>query len=339
MSVKILNNDLKSGEFSSLYYIYGEEEYLKEFYFSSLKSKAVTQLPEFNIIEFDNKSFNYLDFTNAVNSYPMMSDKKLVSVINFDNSLLKKDFTKQFVEFLRNIPEFCVVVFFDTSVKETTSSNALEKAVNSADGVSVFVQKPDTSSLVSWVARHLKSYNKTASKEDILYLLDISDTDMLTLLGEISKLCNYVENDVITKDDINKLVTRSIETNRYGIAEAFCKKDYSKIFDILDKLYKQCVDDIVIANIFYRAFVDLWKAKLAYKKGKSAADFARDFKLNSYAATKIYKNLKYVSEKTLENAVLLALKLDADIKSTPFDKRGLIVAFVGELVSRRDLHG
>ena len=58
MSVKTITENLKTGNFSSLYYLYGDEEYLKQYYYGELRSKVVTDLAEFNVIEFDSKNFD-----------------------------------------------------------------------------------------------------------------------------------------------------------------------------------------------------------------------------------------------------------------------------------------
>ena len=339
MSVKILNENLKSKNFSTLYYIFGEEEYLKNFYFSQLKSNVVQDLPEFNITEFDSKTYNFLDFSNSVNSYPMMAEKKLVTVVDFDNSVLKGNASKELSSFLKTIPEFCVVAFFDSQAKTITPSNPLQKLIASAGGVCVEVKKPDMRSLSSWVNRHFKSYNKTISTEDMNYLIDIADCDMMSLDNEINKLCTYVTGEIVTKGDIDKIVTRSIETNRYEIADAFCNKNYSKIFEIVDLLYKQCVEDIVIANLFYRAFSDIWKAKLSSTSRKSASDLSKDFKLNPYAVNRILKNADKLPLSVLERIVHLSLRLDIDLKSTPFDKKGLLLTYVASIIDIRENYG
>lgn len=336
MSVKILNENLKTGSFCSLYYIYGEEEYLKNYYFSQLKSKIASDFPEFNITEFNSKNFDFIDFCNAVNSYPVMCDKKIITVTDIDNSLFKKGFTEEFVSFLKKIPEFTVVVFFDSQLKNITASNPLEKAVTSAKGLCVEVKKPDVRSLVRWVDKHFKTYGKKISSDDIEYLIEISDSDMMSLDNEISKLCNYVDSDTVLRTDIDNIVTRSIDANRYEIADAFCNRNYKKIFEIVDKLYKQNIEDIVIANVFYRAFLDMWKAKLALNSSKTSQQLSTDFKMNPYAANRIIKNSKTLSLKFLEQAILLSLKLDTELKSTPFNNKDLIILYIGNIINYRE---
>lgn len=332
MSVKILTENLKDGVFLPLYYIYGDEEYLKQNYYNRLKEKSVTVMPEFNLSEFDNKSFDYLDFTNCVNSYPVMAEHKTVCVVDFDNSNLKKDFTKEFTLFLKNIPDYCTVVFIDTALKNITASNPLLKVIKSAGGIAVEVNHPDLSTLSAWAKRRFKAGGKIIDNSELNYLIDIADSDMLSLENEISKLCNYVLSENVTREDIDKLVTRSIDANRFEISDAFCNGDYTKVFDIVDKLYKQGVDDITIANVFYRTFLDMWKAVIALKAGKSSSDMARDFGMNPYGASKVMKNTRNVSSKFLNSAVMLSLKLDRELKSTPFNKRDLITMYIASLV-------
>lgn len=335
MSVKTITENLKKKDFQRLYYIYGDEEYLKRHYYNQLMDGAVTALPEFNAVELDGRAFDLAEFENIINGYPAMSDRKAVGIIDFDNSLLKKNFTADFIKVLSQIPDFCTVVFLDTQLKNGVSNAALLKAVDGCCGVCAKVDKPSPSGLVSWAARHFKSEGKSISGEDIRYLLDIADTDMLSLNNEISKLCSGVAGDTVTRRDIDRLVTRSIEANRFEIIDAFCTGDYDRVNSVIDRLYRQNTDDIMIANVFYRAFLDLWHARAALNSGKTQNDMVRDFSMKPFAAAKTLKNAKGMSIEFLHDAVLLCLKLDRELKSMPFNKRDLITVFLADVIGRR----
>ena len=338
MSVKIITDNLKTKSFSSLYYIYGQEEYLKSYYYNEIKQKCVTEMVEFNVIEFDSKNFDWLDFCNCVNSYPVMAERKFVGVLNFDNSCLKEKFTKQFVEFLKTIPSFCTVVFYDNELKSTTSSNSLLKAINAADGIAANVERPTASALATWCVRHFKKAGKQISAQDVNYMLSVADNDMHTLLGEIEKLCNYVSGDVISHSDIDAIVTRSIEANRYVISEAFCARNYDVIFDVIEKMYKQNTEDILIANAIYSAFIDMYKVKLAMSCQKSTVEAGRDlFPPNkSFLASKNAKLVGNLSLEFLETAVELSKQVDIKLKNSPHNKRDVIMFYIAELISRRE---
>ncbi len=340
MSVKIITDNLKSKQFGPLYYIYGEEEYLKDYYYNELKQKTVSDMREFNVIEFDSKNFDWLDFCNCVNSYPVMAEHKFVGVINIENSLLNDKFKSKFVDFLKTIPEFCTVVFFDNELKKTGNTNPLKDAVQSAGGVIAQVERPATSGLVGWCARHFKQAKKQISTADINYMLTIADNDMRTLSSEISKLCNYCSGDTVSREDIDAIVTKSIDANRFEIGDAFCAKNYNKVLDIVDKLYKQSVEDIVIVNLFYRAFVDLYKVKLAIMCQKPLQQTATDFDIKpAFIVSKLAKNSCSLSIDFLEYAISISKKTDIKLKSTPYNKRDVVTFYIAELIDRRNSVG
>ncbi len=336
MSVKIITENLKSKQFGSLYYILGEEEYLKSYYYNELKQKSVSELPEFNVIEFDGKKLDWLDFCNCVNSYPVMAERKFVGVVNFNNSMLQEKFLNQFVEFLKSIPDFCTVVFYDNELKPSDDQNPLKDAIDSVGGVVADVQKPALSGLVSWCARHFKQAKKQISTNDINYMLSIADTDMRSLDGEITKLCNYCKGDVIERADIDAVVTKSIEANRYEIGAAFCAKNYDKVLDIVDKLYKQNVNDLVIFNTIYSAFVDMYKVKLAMSCQKTAQQAASELGMYPFVATKAAKQSAALTLEFLESAILLSKEVDIKLKSKPFNNRDVITFYIAELIDRRN---
>ena len=335
MSVKIISDNIKEKNFGRLYYIYGDEEYLKHYYYSEIKNKSVSEFPEFNIIEFEGKSFDFTDFCNSISGYPVMSDRKVVGIIDFDNSSLKKSYAEKLTDALKQIPDFCTVVFFDTEMKNGVSNTALLKVIENSGGIAAKVDRPSASGLISWTARHFKSEGKKIANEDIRYLLETADTDMLSLKNEISKLCSGTEGETVTRRDIDRLVTKSIDANRFEIIDAFCAGNYDRVNVIMEKLYRQGTDDIAIANVFYRAFTDLWHARITIDSGKTQADMVRDFGMKPFAASKALKNARNMSAGFLHAAVLLSLKLDRELKSTPYNKRDLITVFLADVIRRR----
>lgn len=336
MSIKTITENLKTMQFGPLYYIFGQEEYLKEHYYSLLKQKCCTDFVEFNVIEFLPKTFDFDDFENCVNSYPVMAERKFIGVHNLENPFV----TDKFCEFLKQIPEYCTVVFFDNEFKTSSDKNPLEKAVASANGVVANIEKPTGSALSNWCLRHFKTASKTISSQNLSYLLSIADNDMRFLVNEISKLCSYVTEQEITKEHIDSVVTKSIETNRFAIGDAFCAGDYSKILDIMDKIYKQNTDDTEIARVFYKMFTELYKAKIALKNGVQAQQLATELKISpSFAATKAMKNARMLSYEFLKQAIEISVNLDISLKTVSQNKRELINFYIAELIDRRQTIG
>ncbi len=335
MSVKILTDDIKKKSPRGLYYIYGAEEYLKRHYYASLKKLGASEPLEFNLAELDGAKLDITDFNNVVNSYPVMGERRFVGVLDLEPSLLKKNFAGQLESVLKTLPDYCTVVFFDSARKEAGGTAQLIKLVSSAGGVAAEVKRPSEQALADWCTRHFASEGKSISRADVHYLIEIAEPDMLSLGGEIEKLCGYCKNDTVTRADIDALVTRSIGANRYELSDAFVKRDYGAVMRLLEELYLQNIDDIMIANVFYWAFSDLLHARLALDSGRTQKDLIADFKMRPFAASKAMRNAAGMSRGFLHRAASLCLELDRDLKSTSFSGRELITKFVARLVCER----
>jgi len=78
--VKKLKNDLANGTVGSLYVFYGEEGYLKRHYLNQLKELCGGPFEAFNNITLDGEQVSVQSLTDAIDSIPMGSEKKLVVV-------------------------------------------------------------------------------------------------------------------------------------------------------------------------------------------------------------------------------------------------------------------
>ena len=59
MSVDILKKQLKDGVFSNIYLFFGEEDFLKEYYYNQLKSKIVDKsFEDFNFCFYEGKNID-----------------------------------------------------------------------------------------------------------------------------------------------------------------------------------------------------------------------------------------------------------------------------------------
>lgn len=336
MKQKTSSNTTNEKDLCRLYYIYGEEEYLKIHYCSDIINKAVSAVKEMNVTEFDGKNFELIDLENCINSYPVMSDKKAVKITDMDNNRLKKEFSSELLKILENIPDFCVVVFYDTQCKNSSNNAALIKLIEKAGGITEKADHPSYAKLETWCYRHFKNEGKNISRQDLAYFLQIADNDMTFLNNEILKLCSSTDAETITKADMDSIVVKSVDANRYEIIDAFCSGKYSEVVKIIDKLYLQNTDDMMIANVFYKAFLDLWHARLALDGMKTQSQLAQDFGMRTYGANKAMKNVRGMSLEFIHQSLQLALKLDTQLKSTPYNKRDLITAFAADIIYRRD---
>ena len=108
-----LKQDLAKGSFETLYILYGEEAYLREYYLRQLRKKVVDEtFADFNLIELDGKTLTLESLTEAVDSYPAMSERKLVIVTDFNIYAPPASFGDQLIDLLSDLPDYVCLIFY-----------------------------------------------------------------------------------------------------------------------------------------------------------------------------------------------------------------------------------
>lgn len=323
MSLDILKSKIKNKEFSGLFYLYGEEEYLKDYYYQSIRKKSVSEMREFNVYEFEGKNLSLNSLENIINSFPMMSELKFVGIVDLESDLLKEDYKKELLRILSDIPPYACVVFLDTAQKGETDTS-LKKLVEKAGGLTVNVKKPDQTYLASWGCRQFKTAGREISRNDMYYILEIAENDMLSLQNEIKKIASFAAGDTVTRSDIDAVITKSLETNRFALSDALVKRDFPKAMRVVNDLYAQQYDDIRIANLIYRCLSDLLRACWANRACKRNTDMKEDFAMNEYGAAKMMQACKSMTEHQLIYCMDLCLDCEVRLKSESGDKKEMI---------------
>ena len=331
MSIDILKEKLKNRDTAGLYYFYGEEEYLKRYYYEQLRKKTADGFSEFNITEPSGEQLDLNAFENIVNSFPMMSDKKFVGISDLRHDLLTDQYKKGLSSVLKDLPEYLCLVFMDTAQKNGSDA-VLQKIIEKAGGVAVRFDRPTPGALASWGKRHFQSLGKKISGENMQYILRIADNDMLSLKNEIVKIAAFAKGEQVQRADIDAVITKSLETNRFALSDAVSKRDFRAALLLIGDLYAQDYDDIQIVNLIYRCICDLLRANWALAGGVSREQFAKDFGLNPYGAGKMMRATKALGERTLMRSAELCLECEKRLKGEAADKKALVYDLIGRLM-------
>ena len=107
---KKLKKDLAEGTPGKLYILHGEETYLRDHYLGRLKELILSGgMGEFNFHELEGKDMSPHALEEAVDCLPMMAERTLVQVTDFD--LFKAGEKEVYIRILSNLPDYCGLVF------------------------------------------------------------------------------------------------------------------------------------------------------------------------------------------------------------------------------------
>ena len=113
--IKQLKTDIANGTIGSLYVFYGEEGYLKRHYLNQLKELCGGPFEAFNTVLLDGEQVSVQALSDAVDSIPMGSEKKLVVVRDYKLMQPTGDMKEFLPQLLASLPEYvCLIFYFDT---------------------------------------------------------------------------------------------------------------------------------------------------------------------------------------------------------------------------------
>lgn len=332
MTIEALKKQLQSGSLSALYYLAGDEQYLLDHYYNRFKECCSGTLPEFNLIEIDGKKIDYDYLADACSSYPVMAEKKLVTVADLEAASLKGTNEKKFSAALADIAPGVTVLLWDHA-HEKTKSNAIESAVKKLGGEIVRADRPKPEALIPWARNIVAKSESMISERDCAYLVEITGGSMLRLNNELKKLLAYVQGGEIDRALIDKMVAPEEDSSWFAISNAIVAHDFDLLMQALQALYQQNVDETVIAGMFYRAYVDLWRGETALREGKSSAELATVCGISPYAAARIMRSAASLQEGEALDGLRRCKELDSKIKTSGLNKKDLIYSFAASLLA------
>lgn len=323
---KQLKQQIKSGELSNAYFIYGEEGYLKEYYVGALKSKVVNStFEDFNFHHFNGKKTPISDILKDADLLPMMSEYNFVLVCDypFDKNASDCDEIK---EYLKDVPESTILVFWYDSIEVDIKKNAKWKAVEAAfskAGSSVNLEKRSEGDLVKLLVSGCKKRGAALSADNARYLISVSGSDIKTLLNETEKLSAYVNHGEITRDIINKLAVKCLQAKVFDLSKSIVKGDYEKAYSVLNSLFAAKEEPISVLAVITNCFVDMYRVKCAKISGSSYDDVANyyNYKGREFALRNAMRDCSVLSVHQLRKSLDVLMAADNSLKSTASDSR------------------
>lgn len=325
---KDLLEQIKTEKFSSVYFIYGEDVYLRQHYVKKLCESIVTELPEMNLPKIDGKTASVQRISDEVYQIPIMSPKRCVLVDDFDVVSAGKESLDSLIDIFSDIPETTVLIMVFNSIeidKKKSGWNSLIRSAAKFGSVIECKYKTDAE-LVKYISSWAKKRGVIIDNSIARYLIEQSGRDLKKLEVEIDKLCAY-KKDYISKDDIDKLSAKTPEATQYMLPKAVLNENIAQSLNILADLLDMRYEPIVIVNSLADAFIDIYRVKTALDCGKQPTDIAGDF---GYAKNRLFvlKNAAVKAKKysfsTLINCFDILDVADEKLKSGEKNKRLLL---------------
>lgn len=336
-----LKTDLKYGQPAGLYLFHGEEHFLRDHYLTMLKKKLLDgPAAEFNFHRFTQENMDLEGLARAVEALPMMAERSLIQVDDYDLSILNEGEREKLVEILSDIPDYCTLVFVFGTVelkfdgRQKKLKEALEKGVN------VEFCRQSQRELNNWIRRHFRAHEKDIEEPECEYLVFVTGGTMSALASEIEKLAAYASGQKITRQDIDAVVEPVLDAAVFQMTDAVLEGNFGTALDKLRVLLQMQEKAIPLLAAMGSQFRRLLYASRMISAGQSEAAVAELLKtpngkaLPSFVIRKLMSAVRYVPAGYCEKAMDLCLEADLKLKSSTVDEGRVLELVVLELAQR-----
>ena len=310
--------DLSAGAVGCAYIFYGEESYLREYYLEELRKKLVpVGFEEFNYHRLEGKDLTVQTLTEMAEAMPMLSERTLIVVTDFDIFKLGEEQREKLIGLLEDIPPYCCLVFvYDTvAYKPNKTMKKLCKAIG--DHVqAVEFRAQDSNDLIAWIARRFRALDKEIDRQTAEYLIFTCGGLMTGLVPEISKIAAYAKGKAITQKDIDDVADPVLSAEVFKLSDAVLQGNYDLAASILGDLLKMQTEPIMILAALGSQLRRIYTARLAIDSGKDKYWLMELWDMKSdYPAKLLLSAAKRTTADWCADAVKMCQVLDRRMKS------------------------
>ena len=332
MEVITLEKSLNEGKLAPLYILYGEERFLLENVLKKIQKLFGEKVAGINYISLD--SSNVVNIISDIETPAFGYEKKLIVVR--DSGLLKKktrnkkgegaeekkeeskdvqklvDYIKDNIE---DIKTSVIIVFVEYEIDKNELFKVIDKS-----GITCEFSKLKPNDLIKRLKQICLRYKVNVDENTLRYFIEVCGTDMNELINELRKQIEYAgENGTITKEAIDKLATKQIESIIFDLTDNLGKRNVKLALEVLSNMLyqKEPIQKILIT--LYNHFKKLYLTKIAIKENKNIAESLGLKPNQMFLTTKYSTQSKYFKEEELRKILQDLIDLDYNSKNGNID--------------------
>ena len=312
--MKVISDDIKKGEFKSVYLLYGEEEYLKKQYRDRLKN-AIVGDDTMNYSYYDSDNASVKDIIDVCETLPFFAQKRLVVM---ENTGFLKSSNEELADYIKHIPDYLIIVMVE---KEVDKRNKVYKAID-AVGYVCEMKPQTTATLEKWIAGLLAKDSLRISRDACDLILDKTGAGMDYIKQETEKLASYCQGrEVVTVEDVEKVCATQTTSHIFDMISAIANKKQQQALDLYYDLLELKEPPMRILYLIVRQFNGILQVKDLMSRGISGKEIASKIGAAPFVVGKYQAQAKYFEMNTLLDALNECAKTEEAVKQGRLNDR------------------
>ena len=231
---------------------------------------------------------------------------------------------------LSDLPETTTVVIYSTGVdlyknkRSLTDKNKRFADLCAKTGIVCEFAFKRASDLAKNIAASLEKEGCSISRRCAEYLAECCLCETAAIRQELEKLTAYAPGREITREDIDALVIRKVESDGFALASNILRSNAVFVFNRIRELADQNFEAFEILGSISFSLNDLYRARLALSSGRTQGDMAADFKYprnREFAVRNAFNEVQNISPVRMRKVLKIFSDTDLRLKTRSGGKR------------------
>ncbi|WP_093191985.1 DNA polymerase III subunit delta [Salimicrobium halophilum] len=321
-----------------IHVLYGEERYLiqqeKE---KIIRSETTEEEREFNYSTYNLEDTPIEDVVADAETLPFLGENKLIVAENPIFLLSKPPKTDiehdvdRFLSYINDPAPYTTIILIIPYEKVDERKKVMKELKKKAKVQSFSsVKEWNMEEWVQKVARELKIELAPGVEELVIQSVG---TNLSVLRSELEKLKLYAENDYITRDIAEELLSSSLDTSGLKLVDAVIERDLSKAMTIYKELLRMNEEPIALIALLASQFRMISQVKILKRKGYTENHMKSYIKAHPYVLKLAGQREKKFSQEMLDHIMLSLSETDSHMKSGTMEKELAFEMMLYEIIA------
>jgi len=308
-----------------LYYVVGEESYfISEIRKTLMKNVHKNSgMADFNQDDLDARQVNLVDLISALETLPIMSDKRLVFCQNAD-SFKEEDWEKlkSFIE--KPLPSVIFVCFFQKIDRRKKIFKKLK--MQATELLADTLREWELAPWVQYIAKDFGLKFPSASQSLFCQLVG---TNLMEISSEMNKLKTYMgDRDQVTEEDLLAVVSKTKIRSVFDLTDAIGRKDLVNSLNYLACLLENDQNEIGALALVARHMRILARFQEGEKRSLPKSKILALTGVAPYFFKNYLEQSQLWSESQMIKVMEILFETDKALKSSPLSSRIWLENFI-----------
>ncbi len=322
--LKQLTKEIQEKNIRDLYFFYGEENYLKDFYTQMIIDCVLDETTRELNLDIISDEIDIERLKEKVKAAPFFAERR---VLLFRKAEVCDH--KELLEIFKNKEETTCIIIDEESVSK---KSAVYKYLKE-HAFELEMKEVPPATAVKWSMKAFKEQGVSVDKTIADHLVERVGTNLYLLKNEIEKLVSYKNGKAITTEDVNVLCIQNFESSIFELLEKLTKGEIEGATKSYHNHLLSKEPPVKIEFMIAREFQLIYQAKRLEDAGYGLTEVTNLLEQKTSFTTKKYISIgrKY-SEESLKRILNFCLETDIHIKKGIMEAEKAVELLMNKIV-------